>query len=96
MIFKLSLICEKLKPASLIVQGINIGDGEERAVLKRVRRKSVSGGVPEAAARHAHVLLHQLADADHHDDLIARDHQVLHSRLHHLQEQRIEDSRQLQ
>lgn len=77
-----------IQPASFKVHGVDIGDGEERVILESIRWKRVSGGVPEAAAHHAHALLPQLADADRHDNLIARDHQVLHSCLHHLQEHR--------
>lgn len=71
---------------SLKVNSVDVGHGEERAVLEGVWGEGIVGGVPQAAAPDAHVLVTELSDADQNNDLITGNHQILHPGFDHLQD----------
>ena len=56
----------------LVVDGVDAGRSEQRAVLIGSRRKSVVVGVTEAATSVSHVLVTVLTNDDRADELVAR------------------------
>lgn len=69
---------------SLIINSVNIGHPKQGAVPDDVRSRSVTGGVPQAAAADLHALSTQLADVHQHNNLVSGNQQVLYAGSDHL------------